>query len=153
MVKRSDYQTHTAKKIVKWYWPWALKMFDLVLITLIINCSWPCTFYPCTQVHVLFHLKHKHLFDFWLYGSLNLFILSHPTICSNNLAVTRIEWLQDGQTVHSGNGSTLSLTIDQVQLRHAGMYSCRALLTDGTMLGPDNAGRLTVFGKHWSDSL
>ena len=87
---------------------------------------------------------------FWFYIHVVynfLFILPHPTICSNNVPVTRIEWLQNGRTVQSGNGSTLSLTIDQVQLGHAGMYSCRAMLTNGTMLGPDNAGRLTVFGK------
>ena len=59
-----------------------------------------------------------------------------------------IEWLREGTTILSADESTLSLSISSVALSDAGMYSCKATLSNGTVLGPVNAGRLRVFGKY-----
>ena len=40
----------------------------------------------------------------------------------------------------------LRYIIDTIEFDDAGEYTCRANLTDGSMLGPESAGFLTVLG-------
>ena len=75
------------------------------------------------------------------------FLLIHTHTCSDNQAGVRIEWLLDGTSIHTVIGSSLLLSISSVELSDAGTYTCKAILSDGTVLGPVNAGRLSVFGK------
>ena len=76
------------------------------------------------------------------------FFLTLQHACSDTQAVMQIEWLHNGTVVRTGTDDRLTLTIDSVQPRDAGVYSCQATLSDGTMLGPVNAGQLRVFGKY-----
>lgn len=65
----------------------------------------------------------------------------------------RLEWLQNGQ-VYSVQGdlsgsqlTTLVLRISDITYSHEGEYSCRAVLTDGSIAGPVSAGFLQVLGN------
>ena len=83
-----------------------------------------------------------------MYGLLFFLLFLPPTKHSNNQVGVLIEWLREGTTILSGGESSLSLSIPSVSLSDAGLYSCKATLNNGTVLGPVNAGRLRVFGKY-----
>ena len=42
----------------------------------------------------------------------------------------------------------LQLLIRPITLAHAGVWECRAVLSDGTTSSSANAGTLTVYGEH-----
>lgn len=111
-----------------------------------IEVSWLEGMYP------FLHCMHAYIINrdlFWLYdGFILLFVLFHSPICSDTQAVMQIEWLQDGAVVYTGTDTSLQLSRNPVQLSDAGLYSCRATLSNGTMLGPVNAGQLRVFGEY-----
>ena len=66
-----------------------------------------------------------------------------------------MEWLRDGNTILTGNGSQLilRLLIPSVAMSDAGVYTCMALVVDASstepvVVGPVSAGTLTVLGKY-----
>ncbi len=63
-----------------------------------------------------------------------------------------LQWIHNGdlsQPVRStSSSSALPLAIENVQLSHAGEYSCRAVLNNGSVVGPVSAGFLNVAGEY-----
>ena len=68
----------------------------------------------------------------------------HHILINSSQAGVRFEWFRDGTLVPSDEGS---LVLSSIELDDNGQYSCQAILSNGTVLGRVNAGRLTVFGK------
>ena len=65
--------------------------------------------------------------------------------------LNELQWIHNGdlsQPVRSTLSSALPLAIENVQLLHAGEYSCRAMLNNGSVVGPVSAGFLNVAGEY-----
>ncbi len=64
----------------------------------------------------------------------------------------KLQWIHNGdlsQPVRSTSSSAaLPLAIENVQLLHAGEYTCRAMLNNGSVVGPVSAGFLNVAGEY-----
>ncbi|XP_064399642.1 neural cell adhesion molecule L1.1-like isoform X2 [Halichondria panicea] len=66
---------------------------------------------------------------------------------SDTNMLNELQWIHNGdlsQPVRSTLSSALPLAIENVQLLHAGEYSCRAMLNNGSVVGPVSAGFLNV---------
>ena len=59
-----------------------------------------------------------------------------------------LEWILNGErtVLVCDDCDQLRYIIDTIEFDDAGEYTCRANLTDGSMLGPESAGFLTVLG-------
>ncbi len=63
-----------------------------------------------------------------------------------------LQWIHNGDSSQpvrkSSSSAALPLAIMNVQLNHAGEYSCRAVLSNGSVIGPVSAGFLNVAGDY-----
>ena len=91
------------------------------------------------------------------YSYLLLFIYNHylDTVYhfrSDTIMLDELQWIHNGDLSRpvrsTSSSSAVPLAIENVQLSHAGEYSCRAVLNNGSVVGPVSAGFLNVAGEY-----
>ena len=90
-------------------------------------------------IHTPQYINHKHPYN-----------KPYTYYNSPQQQLNHLEWLLNGTVFMNGTvGATpLQLLINPVTLAHAGLWECRAVLSDGTTSSSANAGTLTVYGEH-----
>ncbi len=58
-----------------------------------------------------------------------------------------LEWQRNDVIEETSDSTPLPLLINSVSAEHVGEYTCRATLTNGSLLGPLSAGYLNVLGE------